>query len=107
MADRVTSKNRFNTLSVLIVGAAWFVALLSMSVVGILAGAGPRRGRVLLATVVLSTAVFYAFFFTQVRYRIPVEPQLVALAALGLASAFPRFSGSLAEAGAEPARGHA
>jgi hypothetical protein len=53
----------------------------------------------LLATVVLTTAAFYAFFFTQARYRIPVEPQLVALAALGLASAFPRFTRALAEAG--------
>ena len=107
LVDRVTSKNRFNTMPVLIVGAAWFVALLSMSMVGLFAGAGPRRGRVLLATVVLSTAVFYSFFFTQARYRIPVEPQLVALAALGLASAFPRFSRSLAEAGTEPGPGHA
>jgi len=57
--------------------------------------------------VVLSTAVFYSFFFTQARYRIPVEPQLITLAALGMASAFPRFSGSLAEAGAEPAPSHA
>jgi len=103
LVDRVTSQNRFNTLPVLIVGAAWFVALLSLAVVGLLAGAGPLRGRWLLASVVLSTAVFYSFFFTQARYRIPVEPQIVALAALGLAGAFPRFSRSLAEAGAEPA----
>ena len=107
LVDRVTSKNRYNTLPVLVVGAAWFVALLSLSMVGLLAGAGPLRGRLLLATVVLSTAAFYSFFFTQARYRIPVEPQLITLAALGMASAFPRFSGSLAEAGAEPAPSHA
>jgi hypothetical protein len=71
-----------------------------------LAGAGPLRGRVLLATVVLSTAMFYSFFFTQARYRIPVEPQLVALAALGVASAFPRFSRLLAEVAGEPAPSH-
>ena len=107
LVDRVQSKNRFNALPILILGAAWFVALLSLSVVGLLAGAGPLRGRLLLATVVLSTAVFYSFFFTQARYRIPVEPQLVALAALGMTSAFPRFSRSLAEAGAEPVPSHA
>jgi hypothetical protein len=107
LVDRVQSKNRFNTLPVLIVGAAWFVALLSLSMVGLIAGAGPLRGRLLLATVVLSTAAFYSFFFTQARYRIPVEPQLVALAALGMTSAFPRFSRSLAEAGTEPIPGEA
>jgi len=107
LVDRVTSKNRFNTLPVLIVGAAWFVALLSLSMVGLLGGVGPLRGRLLLATVVWSTAAFYSFFFTQARYRIPVEPQLITLAALGMASAFPRFSRSLAEAGAEPAPSHA
>ena len=107
LVDRVTSKNRYNTLPVLVVGAAWFVALLSLSVVGLLAGAGPLQGRVGLATVVLATAAFYSFFFTQARYRIPVEPQLITLAALGMASAFPRFSKSLAEAGAEPAPSHA
>jgi len=107
LVDRVTSKNRFTTLPVLIVGAAWFVALLSLSVVGLVAGSGPLRGRWLLAGVVLSTAAFYSFFFTQARYRIPVEPQLVALAALGMTSAFPRFSRSLAEAGAEPVPSHA
>jgi hypothetical protein len=107
LVDRVQSKNRFNALPILILGAAWFVALLSLSVVGLLAGTGPRRGRLLLATVVMSTAVFYSFFFTQARYRIPVEPQLVALAALGMTSAFPRFSRSLAEAGAEPVPSHA
>ena len=107
LVDRVTSRNRFTTLPVLIVGAAWFVALLSLSVAGLLVGAGPKRGRLLLATVVLSTATFYSFFFTQARYRIPVEPQLVVLAALGMASAFPRFSRSLAEAGAGPEPSHA
>jgi len=101
IADRVTSQNRFNTLPVLLVGAAWFVGLLSLSLVGLIAGAAPLRGRLLLATVVMSTAMFYAFFFTQARYRIPIEPQLVVLAALGIAKAFPRVTGQLAEAAAE------
>jgi hypothetical protein len=103
LVDRVQSKNRFTTLPVLVLGAAWFVALLSLSMVGLITGTGPLRGRLLLATVVLSTAAFYSFFFTQARYRIPVEPQLVALAALGMTRAFPRFSRALAEAGSEPA----
>jgi len=103
LADRVTTKNRYNQLPILIVGAVWFVGLMSLSLVGLLAGAGPVRGRLLLATVVLATAAFYAFFFTQARYRIPVDPHLVVLAALGVANAFPRFCRLLAEASAEPA----
>jgi hypothetical protein len=103
LADRVLSQNRFNTLPVLLIGAIWFVGLLSLALVGLLAGVGSLRDRMLLASVVLATAAFYSFFFTQARYRIPIDPQLVALAALGVANAFPRFCQLLAEAGAEPA----
>ena len=41
-----------------------------------------------------------AFFFTQARYRIPIEPLLIVLAALGAQSAFPRLSRFLAGDGA-------
>ena len=54
----------------------------------------------LLAGVVLATAIFYSFFFTQTRYRIPVEPQLVVLAALGMQRAFPRATAWLEGGGA-------
>ena len=49
---------------------------------------------------VLATAAFYSFFFTQTRYRIPVESHLVVLAALGIQRAFPRATAWLAGGGA-------
>ena len=38
----------------------------------------------LLASVVLSFAFAYSLFFTQLRYRVPVEPYLILLAGHGL-----------------------
>jgi hypothetical protein len=40
--------------------------------------------------------VFYSFFFTQARYRIPIEPQMLVLAALGVQRAFPGVTTFLA-----------
>jgi hypothetical protein len=91
LPDRITSQNRFNTPWVLWVGAAWFLVLLPMTLLGLLRGAAPLRGRLLLAAVVFAVAAFYAGFFTQTRYRIPVIPQMIVLASLALASAFPRL----------------
>lgn len=101
--DRMQSVNRFTQPLVLYLGGLYFLALLTLSILGLGFGTGPRDGRVLLATVVLSTAVFYSFFFTQARYRIPVEPQLIVLAALGIQRAFPRLTSFLA--GDEPGAG--
>lgn len=97
--DRVQSQNRFNQPLVLYVGGLYFLALLTLSILGAGFGVGPRRGRTLLACVVLVTAAFYAFFFTQARYRIPVEPQLIVLAALGVQRAFPRVTRFLSGGG--------
>jgi hypothetical protein len=90
--DRITTVNRYNTSLVLFLGGMYFVVLLTVAVLGLVFGAGPLRARVLLALVIVSTAAFYSLFFTQARYRIPVEPMLVVLAALGVARAFPRFT---------------
>jgi hypothetical protein len=105
LPDRVTTKNRFNRPAVLWVGAAWFALLLPAAMLGTVRGHAPWRARILLAAIVLSTAAFYAFFFTQARYRIPVLPQLAVLAAFALGAAFPRLGRlwadpSAAEAGA-------
>ncbi len=104
LPDRVTSRNRFNRPLVLWVGALLFAPLLLLAVFGLLRGAAPREGRVLLASVVLSTAAFYALFFTQVRYRIPVVPHLVVLAAVGVTAAFPRLTRLLVEPEPGPER---
>ncbi len=90
--DRVQSENRFTQPLVLYLGGLYFLALLTLSILGLGFGAGPRDGRILLATVVLASAVFYSFFFTQTRYRIPIEPQMLVLAALGVQRAFPRLT---------------
>jgi len=106
IADRLQAKNVYTQWLILFFGGVHFVALLTLAVLGFGFGLGPRSGRALLATVVLSTAVFYSFFFTQTRYRIPVECHLVVLAALGVQRAFPRATGWLAGADAsrDPAR---
>ncbi len=102
--DRVQSENRFTQPVVLYVGGIYFLALLTLAILGLGFGQGPRRGRVLLAAVVLATACFYSFFFTQARYRVPVEPQLIVLAALGVQRAFPRLTALLSgsDPGADP-----
>lgn len=93
--DRVTSVNRYNTSGLLFLGGLYFVVLLTLAVLGLLQGRGATSERLLLAGVVVATAGFYAFFFTQARYRIPVEPLLAVLAALGVANAFPNFTRAL------------
>jgi 4-amino-4-deoxy-L-arabinose transferase-like glycosyltransferase len=94
--DRVQSENRFTQPVVLYAGGLYFLVLLTLAILGLGFGTGPRDGRALLALVVLATAAFYSFFFTQARYRIPVEPQLIVLAALGMQRAFPRATTFLA-----------
>ena len=100
--DRLQSENRFTKPVVLYLGGLYFLALLTLSILGLGFGAGPRRGRLLPAAMVFATASFYAFFFTQARYRIPVEPQLIVLAALGVQSAFPRLTQLISGEDASP-----
>jgi hypothetical protein len=84
LPDRVTSRNRFNQPAVKWLGAIHFGPLLVFAIVGLFVGRMSRGDRALLVVVPLSTALLYAFFFTQTRYRIPVEPHLTLLAAAGL-----------------------
>ena len=100
VADRVQSQNRYTQKFILLVGGMHFVCLLTLALLGAGIGTGRRSARVLLGAIVLATAVFYSFFFTQTRYRIPVEPHLIVLAALGVQRAFPRATAWLV--GSEP-----
>ncbi|RPI29637.1 MAG: hypothetical protein EHM61_00840 [Acidobacteria bacterium] len=85
---RVVRKTVFNANSL----TAW-ASILSIGPVFLLALGGvfflvrDRRWAdlSLLAFIVLSFAVAYSFFFTQLRYRIPVEPYIILLAGHGLA----------------------
>lgn len=106
VADRVQSRNRYTQEFILLMGGMHFVALMTLALLGLGIGTGPRAGRLLLAANVLATACFYAFFFTQTRYRIPIEPHLTVLAALGVQRAFPRATAWLdgADSSLPPAR---
>lgn len=89
MPDRVQTRNRFNRGPVLWLGALYFTPILVLSTLGLFLGRVPLRDRLLAAAIVLATAAFYSLFFTQTRYRIPVEPQLCFLAALGVMRLLP------------------
>lgn len=83
LPDRVQTQNRFNRGPILWLGALFTTPLLLLALLGLIHGPAARRDRWLLGCVVFATAAFYALFFTQTRYRIPVEPQISLLAALG------------------------
>jgi hypothetical protein len=84
LPDRITSRNRFNRPEVKWIEALAFTPVLALAAIGLLGGGASLRHRLLLAAIPLASAAIYAFFFTQVRYRIPVIPHLILLAALGL-----------------------
>lgn len=92
MPDRIQTKNQYNRGPVLMLGAVWFVPVLVFSIVGLLWGASEARKRWALALLVLATAFLYSLFFTQTRYRIPVEPMMVILASLGVLRLFPAIA---------------
>ena len=81
--DRIQTVNRFTGLGARWLVAAYFLLVLPLAIGGLCFGAGRARERALLAIVPLATAATYALFFTQVRYRIPTEPMLLVLAAMG------------------------
>jgi MFS family permease len=92
MPDRLKTVNAFTSTRARWVVAVYFLPVLVFAVVGLLAGAVSRRYRALLALVPLATAAIYALFFTQTRYRVPVEPQLTLLAGLGVMRVFEWFA---------------
>ncbi|MBI5169005.1 MAG: glycosyltransferase family 39 protein [Candidatus Eisenbacteria bacterium] len=90
--DRLQTTNRFTTRNVRLVGAVHFWPVLVFAMVGLAAGLAKRRDRALLILVSAATAAFYSLFFTQTRYRIPIEPQMTLLAALGFERLWPGLS---------------
>jgi 4-amino-4-deoxy-L-arabinose transferase-like glycosyltransferase len=85
MPDRIQARNVYTRSGVRLAGALYFIPVLVLAFAGLLVGNARWRDRVLLGLVPLATAALYALFFTQTRYRIPTEPALLVLAALGLA----------------------
>ncbi len=104
LPDRVQTQNKFNQPMTLWAGALHFAPILLLAILGLLFGAGALQSRWVLASVVLSTAGFYSLFFSQARYRIPVEPMIIVLAALAIVRLMPRVAAHLAASDAsEPA----
>ncbi len=100
--DRLQTTNKFTTPSIRAVGAIHFWPVLLFAIAGLALGAAKMRDRMLLVLVSVATAVFYSFFFTQTRYRIPVEPQMTLLAALGFERLWPGLSRWLSSGTREP-----
>jgi 4-amino-4-deoxy-L-arabinose transferase-like glycosyltransferase len=90
MPDRIQSDTAYTRRAVLWLGLISFLPVLVLAPVGLVVGRASWRDRLLLAVVPGATAAFYALFFTQTRYRIPVEPYLLVLAALALVRLAPR-----------------
>ena len=84
MPDRIQTHNQYNKPWILWIGAIYFAPVLLFSLMGFSRSKVEWSGRIALAAVVLATGAFYAFFFSQTRYRIPVEPQILVLASLGV-----------------------
>lgn len=90
MPDRIQTQNVYTRRGFKLIAAVYFLPVLALMLFGLLLGPARWRDRLLLVGVVLATDAAYAFFFTQTRYRVPVEPQMLILAALGLAVLLPR-----------------
>lgn len=82
--DRILTTNRFTGAGARWLVAAYFILVLPLALIGLVWGSGRARERVLLALIPLATAAVYALFFTQTRYRVPTEPMLLVLAAIGM-----------------------
>ncbi|HET7224528.1 MAG TPA: glycosyltransferase family 39 protein [Candidatus Eisenbacteria bacterium] len=81
--DRLQTQNAYTGRLARWAVAAFFAPVLLLALLGAFAGPAPGSARMLLALVPLATAATYAFFFTQMRYRVPSEPEILVLAAIG------------------------
>lgn len=82
--ERVKTKNQFLNTFTKWVSIVSFGPVLIFSIIGILGSKPKQRQSMLLVFVILSFALSYSFFMTQTRYRIPIEPYMIVLAACGL-----------------------
>jgi hypothetical protein len=102
--DRITSVNSYTRPGVRMLSVVYLLPILLLAAIGLVRGPAPANARSLLLVPIFSTAFIYAFFITQARYRVPVEPYLIVLAAIGLTSLLPaRVPWLGSEAGEHPA----
>ncbi len=81
LPDRFYSQNEFSTSKSALVSAAVFAPVLMLFVIGLFFLEERWREASLLLFMVLSTALIYSFFMTKTRYRMPVEPYMIIIAA--------------------------
>lgn len=89
--DRMTSRNEYTAEGPKVLATFYFLPLFLLAAVGVFSRRLRWRDKALLLTVVLSTDAVYSFFFTQTRYRIPIEPCVIVLAAVGVLVLLPRL----------------
>ncbi len=102
MPDRLQTRNMYNRGGLKALAAIYFTPVLALAILGLFWGGVALRDRLFLALMPLTSAGTYAFFFTQTRYRVPVEPFLLALAALGVSRLFRRGVDADAPGGSAP-----
>lgn len=81
MPDRFYSHNEFTVPWTVWLSAAAFSPVLVLFVIGLFFLKGRWRQASLLLFMILSTALIYSFFMTKARYRMPVEPYMILVAA--------------------------
>jgi len=101
MPDRIQTANVYTGPAARWLVALYTVPMLLLGLAGLLFGGLALRDRVLLALVPFATAALYAFFFSQMRYRIPTEPEILALAAAGVVALWRRRASPLVRRGGD------
>ncbi len=81
MPDRFYSQNEFTASWSVLLSAAVFTPVLVLFFIGLFLLNGRWREASLLLFMILSTVLIYSFFQTKVRYRMPVEPYMIMIAA--------------------------
>ncbi len=78
----ILGTNWTTLVSILSVGPLFFFAIIGTGAMWL--GEEKRRALSMLYALILSFAIGYSIFFTQMRYRIPIEPYIIILSAYGL-----------------------
>lgn len=81
---RVKTKNEFFSTFTKWVSILTFGPVLFFAILGITFSYRKYHITLILTFLILSFALAYSFFMTQVRYRIPIEPYLIIFAAYGI-----------------------
>ena len=82
--DRFYSHNEFTVSWSIVLSALVFTPVLVLFMAGLFLLKNRWRETSLLLFLVLSTALIYSFFMTKARYRMPVEPYMIMIAAHAL-----------------------